>query len=54
MNDSANLPATKRRHVWPWILVVLLVVGVLLAVVAIRREVERIKEQRQPQMPNPA
>ena len=40
MNAPASLP--PRR--WPWILLVVVVIGILLAIAGLRREVERVKE----------
>jgi len=54
MDDPTNLPPAKRRHVWPWLVAMLVIVGLLLAVVAIRKEARRVQEQRQFQMPSSA
>jgi hypothetical protein len=51
MNDSTSLAPAKTRRLWPWFVVTLVVVGVILSALAIRREAQRIKEQRQFQMP---
>jgi len=51
MNVSADQTNAKRRHIWPWIVAALVVVGVLIAVMSVRQEAQRIREQRQPQMP---
>jgi hypothetical protein len=54
MNESADQSSVKRRYLWPWIVAVLVVLGILLAIMSVRQEAQRIREQRQPQMPNPA
>jgi F0F1-type ATP synthase assembly protein I len=54
MSEPTTLPPAKQRYIWPWILVALVIVGMTLAVFAIRNEAHRVREQRQEQMPNPA
>jgi hypothetical protein len=53
MNDSANLPPAKPRHIWPWIIVALVLLGVILSVLGIRGQMQQVREQRQMQMPSP-
>ncbi|HEX5219703.1 MAG TPA: hypothetical protein VFZ59_09060 [Verrucomicrobiae bacterium] len=54
MNDSSNPTVTKRRHLWPWLVAAVVVLGIVIAVISVRKEAERIREQRQLQMPNSA
>ena len=52
MSNSAEPTVTKPRYRWPWIVAALVVLGVLIAVMSVRQEAQRIREQRQPQMPD--
>lgn len=52
MSDSVNPPASKPRYLWPWLLAAMVVVGVVLAVLSIRHEAQRLREQRQLQVPS--
>lgn len=52
MSDLLNPTPSKPRHVWPWLVAVLVLVGLLLATLAIRREAQRVRQQRQFQMPD--
>lgn len=52
MSNSLEPPPRKPGHAWPWIVVAFVLVGVLLATLAIRREAQRIREQRQFQLPD--
>jgi F0F1-type ATP synthase assembly protein I len=37
-----------RRYRWPWFVLAFFLLGVTLTVIAVRREVQRVKEQREP------
>jgi len=54
MNDSTDPTAPKPRHIWPWFLVALVILGVILSVLGIRGQMARVREQRQTQMPSSA
>jgi len=54
MNESGDQTPAKPRYIWPWIVAGLVVLGIVIAVMSVRQEAQRIKEQRQPQMPNSA
>ena len=54
MNESGDQGAAKPRYLWPWIVAALVILGLVIAVVSVRQEAQRIREQRQPQMPYPA
>lgn len=50
--EPRTTPAeTNPRRIWPWLVVALLLLGVVLAVVWVRAEARRIQEQRQADMP---
>lgn len=51
MENEAPSAEKNPRRTWPWLVVALLLLGVVLAVVWVRAEVRRIHEQRQPDMP---
>ena len=51
MEIEASLPGKPPRRTWPWVLVAVVMLGVVLAVVWVRAEVRRIHEQRQTTMP---
>jgi F0F1-type ATP synthase assembly protein I len=53
MSDPVNLSSATPRYRWPWILAVLVIVGIILSVLGIRHEAQRVREQRQMQMPTP-
>jgi len=53
MNDSINAQrAARPRYVWPWIVAAAVILGIILSVLGIRHEVQRVREQRQMQMPS--
>ena len=52
MENEAPSAEKNPRRIWPWVLVGVLFLGVLLAVVWVRAEVRRIHEQREPDMPS--
>jgi hypothetical protein len=52
MNDAPQPEVTKRRYLWPWVVAALVLVGIVIAALSVRHEAQRIREQRQPQMPN--
>jgi len=52
MNDSTNVPPIKQHHVWPWIVAAFLGLGVVLAVIGLRQEAQRVREYRQLQVPH--
>ncbi|MFO1514643.1 MAG: hypothetical protein U1F83_17320 [Verrucomicrobiota bacterium] len=54
MNESTNLPPGKRRYVWPWFVAAFLIVGVILSVLAVRSQMEKVRKQREFQMPSSA
>ena len=51
MNDAPEVPTAKKRYTWPWILAAFVILGVVLCVFAVRREAQRVREQRQFVMP---
>jgi hypothetical protein len=48
MNGSPIDPAAPRQYRWPWFVLAFVVVGVVIAVFAVRREALRVKSQRMP------
>jgi hypothetical protein len=51
MENKAPSAGNNTRRAWPWLLAMALVLFVALAVVWVRAEARRIREQRQPDMP---
>jgi len=49
-NQSPD-PVTKKQFVWPWIVVMMVLIGIALAVLSMRREAQRIQNQRQYEIP---
>jgi F0F1-type ATP synthase assembly protein I len=50
--DNSTQPAEIRpRYIWPWYLAAAVVLGVVIAVFAIRAEANRVKQQKQYQIP---
>lgn len=47
MEDTNHSTETKPRYVWPWFIAAAVIVAVVIAVVAIRAEANRVKQQRQ-------
>lgn len=54
MNESTSAITSTPRRVWPWILAALVILGVILSVIGIRGEMERVKERREYQIPSSA
>lgn len=52
-NISAN-PVSTRRFLWPWFVLGFFFLGVLLTIVAVRKEAQRVKSQRMPVLETPA
>lgn len=52
MNDSVNPEQARQKYIWPWIVAALVVLGIVLSVLGIRHEAQRVREQRQMQMPS--
>jgi len=52
MNDPTNRLTVKQRYTWPWIVGAFLILGLILSALAIRSEMQRVREQRQYQMPS--
>ena len=48
MDQSQSANSRPRRYRWPWFVLGFFLLGVVLAVVTVRREVQRVKEQRAP------
>lgn len=42
-----EVPAAGRRYKWPWFVAILVLLGIALAVITVKREAQRIREQRQ-------
>ena len=51
MNADLVTPA-PRRYLWPWFVLAFFLLGVTLTIVAVRREAQRVKEQRAPWLQN--
>jgi F0F1-type ATP synthase assembly protein I len=51
MNDATPVPSARPRHIWPWFVVAFVILGVVLCVLAIRGEAQRVREQRQFEIP---
>lgn len=47
MEDTNHPAETKPRYVWPWYIAAAVIVAVVIAVLAIRAEANRVKQQRQ-------
>lgn len=52
MKDSVNPGPAKARYVWPWIVAGAVLLGIVLSVLGIRHEAQRVRDQRQMQMPS--
>jgi F0F1-type ATP synthase assembly protein I len=52
MNEVPSAPAPPPRYRWPWFLGAAVLLGILLAVISVRKEVDRVRTQRQLQLPN--
>jgi len=48
MDDQLASAAPPRRYLWPWIVLGFFLLGVGLAIVSVRREAQRVREQRIP------
>ena len=46
--DADNSTNALRRYRWPWFVLGFFLLGVVLTVVAVRREAQRVREQRAP------
>lgn len=51
MNDVAPATERKPRYLWPWFLLAALLLGVAIAILSVRSEVDRIKTQRSLEAP---
>jgi hypothetical protein len=51
MDDQLASAAPPRRYLWPWIVLGFFLLGVVLTVTAVRREAQRVREQRIPTLP---
>lgn len=51
MNESRPDSSERPRYLWPWFLALAVLVGIIIAALAIRAEANRIKEQRIPMPP---
>jgi len=52
VTDQPTSPESPRRYRWPWFVLGFFLLGVTLTVIAVRREAERVKEQRAPWIQN--
>jgi hypothetical protein len=48
MTDPSASAEPPRHYRWPWFVLGFFLLGVTLTVVAVRREAQRVKEQREP------
>jgi F0F1-type ATP synthase assembly protein I len=48
MVDQSTPVEPPRRYRWPWFVLGFFLLGVTLAVITVRREAQRVKEQRAP------
>ena len=53
MDEPTQAPENKPRYVWPWYVAAAVVLAVVLAAFAIRKEANRVREQQQNQLPAP-
>lgn len=51
MIDSPPPTGARPRYIWPWYIAAAMVLGVVIAVFAIRAEANRVKQQKQYQLP---
>jgi uncharacterized membrane-anchored protein YhcB (DUF1043 family) len=51
MIDSPPPTEPRPRYIWPWYIAAAMVLGVVIAVFAIRAEANRVKQQKQYQLP---
>lgn len=51
MDNTTQSAEIKPRYVWPWFIAAAVIVAVVIAVLAIRAEANRVKQQRQFSMP---
>lgn len=49
--ETSPAPPTPRRHLWPWIVLLLVILGAVLAVLGITAEARRTRERRQYYLP---
>jgi F0F1-type ATP synthase assembly protein I len=47
---QSSVSAPPRRHLWPWIVLAFVVLGFALAILSVKQEAQRVREQRQFQM----
>ncbi len=50
-SDPAPAPEAPPRYLWPWFIAAAVIVGIVIAVLSIRAEANRIKMQRSLQLP---
>lgn len=53
MDEPNQAPEAKPHYVWPWYVAAAVVLAVVLAVFAIRKEANRVQQQQQNQLPAP-
>ncbi len=51
MEETNHTTGNKPRYVWPWYIAAAVFVAVVIAVLAIRAEANRVKQQRQFDIP---
>lgn len=47
MSDSTPTVELRRRYTWPWFVAGAVLLGVVIAVVAVKREVERVRMRKE-------
>lgn len=52
MAETFSNPESKpRRHFWPWIVAAMFLLGVVLAVVWLKREIRNVEQRKQYEIP---
>jgi uncharacterized membrane-anchored protein YhcB (DUF1043 family) len=47
MSDSTPNVELRRRYTWPWFVAIAVVVGLVICVIAVKREADRVRMQRE-------
>lgn|GEM_PF-1853069 len=52
MSEPMTSTEPPRRYVWPWFIAAAVIVAIIIAIFSIRAEANRIRQQRNPQIPD--
>jgi F0F1-type ATP synthase assembly protein I len=53
MSETTSDPAPRPRYTWPWYLLAAVLLGLVICVVAIKREADRVRWQKEMQQEFP-